>query len=107
MKRITIITILMLTFVVGCKKEEEAPSITITSDYIKDIVYYLASDELEGRNTGSEGIEKSATYIETKFKDYGVKPYFDTYRDNFKIDSFIIELLLKQLLWDIIFYEYV
>ena len=87
MKRITIIALLLLTFIVGCKKKEETQSITVTSDYIKDIVYFLASDELEGRNTGSVGIEKSATYIETKFKDYGVKPYFDTYRDNFKIDS--------------------
>ena len=87
MKRITIIALLLLTFIVGCKKKEETQSITVTSDYIKDIVYFLASDELEGRNTGSEGIEKSATFIETKFKDYGVKPYFDTYRDNFKIDS--------------------
>ena len=86
MKRITI-ALLLLTFIVGCKKKEETQSITVTSDYIKDIVYFLASDELEGRNTGSVGIEKSATFRETKFKDYGVKPYFDTYRDTFKIDS--------------------
>ncbi|MDB4303596.1 M28 family peptidase, partial [Desulfosarcina sp.] len=28
-----------------------------------------------------------ATFIENKFKTFGVKPYFKTYRDNFKVDS--------------------
>ncbi|UJH66508.1 M28 family metallopeptidase [Allomuricauda sp. SCSIO 65647] len=42
---------------------------------------YLASDKLKGRDTGSEGIEMAARYIENRFKDYGVKPYFKTYRD--------------------------
>ncbi|WP_299399409.1 M20/M25/M40 family metallo-hydrolase [uncultured Gelidibacter sp.] len=56
----------------------------VTSDELKESVYYLASDELEGRATGSEGIEKAATYIENKLKSYNVKPYFETYRDHYK-----------------------
>ena len=31
---------------------------------IGDIMNFLASDELEGRDTGSEGIEKAADFIE-------------------------------------------
>lgn len=57
----------------------------ITSEELREIVYYLASDELEGRATGSEGIEKAAVYIEKKFKSYNVPPYFKTYRDSFKV----------------------
>ena len=39
---------------------------------------YFASDELEGRATGSQGIEKAAVYIETFFRDNNIKPYFET-----------------------------
>ncbi len=35
---------------------------------------YLASDELKGRLTGSEGEKKAAAYIEKKLKSYGLKP---------------------------------
>ena len=56
----------------------------VTPEELKETVYYLASDALEGRATGSEGIEKAAVYIENKLKTYKVPPYFDTYRDNYK-----------------------
>ena len=42
---------------------------------------YLASDELEGRDSGSEGIEKAALYLQNQFKENGIKPYFSTYFD--------------------------
>ena len=57
----------------------------VTSEELKASVTYLASDELQGRNTGSEGIAKAADYIEAQFKAYGVKPYFESYRDNYTI----------------------
>ncbi len=56
----------------------------ITQQDIKVSMEYLASDELEGRATGSEGIEKAAVFIENYFKANGIKPYFETYRDNFE-----------------------
>ncbi|MEO8773276.1 MAG: M20/M25/M40 family metallo-hydrolase [Gelidibacter sp.] len=56
----------------------------VTSEELKESVYYLASDELKGRATGSEGIEKAAVYIENKLKSYKVPPYFETYRDHYK-----------------------
>lgn len=59
----------------------------ITSEEVEKMVTYLASDELNGRDTGSEGIEKAATYIENYFKDNNVKPYFETYRDHFKVNE--------------------
>lgn len=57
----------------------------VTSEELKASVTYLASDELEGRNTGSKGIAKAADYIEAQLKSYGVKPYFETFRDNYTI----------------------
>ena len=65
---------------------------TPSSEKVKEIVSpssvekhieYLASDALEGRATGSKGIEAAAVYIEKQLKSAGVKPYFETYRDSF------------------------
>lgn len=37
-------------------------------------IQYLASDELEGRNVGSPGFEKAATYVAAQFERAGLKP---------------------------------
>ncbi len=54
---------------------------------VKEVVSFLASDDLAGRETGTEGIEKAASFIESQFESYGLKPYFDSYRDNFKVSN--------------------
>lgn len=56
-----------------------------TSEELEEIVTYLASDDLKGRDTGSEGIEKAAVYIETILQENNIKPYFKTYRDSFNL----------------------
>ena len=50
-------------------------------DKVEAIMNFLASDELQGRDTGSEGIAKAADFIENIFKENGVAPYFENYRD--------------------------
>ncbi|WP_190809681.1 M28 family peptidase [Flagellimonas sp. S3867] len=63
------------------------------AERVGDIMKYLASDDLKGRDSGSEGIEMAAKYIENHFKSYHVKPYFESYRDtlsNFKKPSYNI-----------------
>lgn len=47
----------------------------VNDDNLKKHISYLASDELEGRLTGSKGEEKAANYIAGEFKKYGLKPY--------------------------------
>ena len=37
-------------------------------------IEYLASDGLEGRDVGSPGFEKAATYVEERFREIGLKP---------------------------------
>ena len=59
--------------------------ISIPENSVRASLEYLASDELEGRNTGSKGIEKAAVFIEDYFKENNIKPYFETYRDHFKV----------------------
>jgi Zn-dependent M28 family amino/carboxypeptidase len=41
----------------------------------------LSSDEFEGRESGTAGIEKAAVFLEQFFKQNNIKPYFSTYRD--------------------------
>ena len=43
----------------------------------------LASDEFQGRETGSKGLEKAADYIESFFITQDIKPYYESYKDTF------------------------
>lgn len=52
-----------------------------SSKKMDEVVTFLASDELKGRDTGSEGIEKAAVFLEDELKAYGVPPYFKSFRD--------------------------
>jgi len=54
-----------------------------TANQLRDIIYYLASDSLEGRRTGSEGERKAGDYIINFYKERGIGPYKDEYRHPF------------------------
>lgn len=65
---------------------------------VSDFLKYLSSDELEGRETGTKGIEKAAVFLEDFLKKNKVKPYFSSYRDtltNFKSPAFNIVGILE------------
>jgi len=49
----------------------------ITDEEIKAHIDYFASDELKGRDSGSEEIFEAAEYIADEFAEYGLKPAFD------------------------------
>lgn len=51
-----------------------APSAAIAAEELARHIKYLASDELEGRRSGTPGCEKAANYISDQFKKYGLKP---------------------------------
>lgn len=51
-----------------------SPVETITADAIRHHVYFLASDALEGRTTGSRGYEIAAQYGASQFLAAGLKP---------------------------------
>ena len=83
MKRLISVTLLL--FLITCKEEiKELPIITIQED-----VAVLASDDFEGRKTGTEGEQKAATYIRDRFKSLGLTPKgnADTYFQTFSFKS--------------------
>lgn len=51
-----------------------------TAKRIRSDIEYLASDELEGRRTGTRGEAKATAFIEQRYKDLGIKGYKGKYR---------------------------
>lgn len=60
---------------------EENELVSTSTETVGTMMAFLASDDLKGRDTGSEGIEKAAQYIEEHFQQYGIAPFYTTYRD--------------------------
>lgn len=63
---------------------------TITEADLRKHLTYIASDELEGRDTGSEGQKKAAAYIVEHLKEWGLQPIVNTpngksYYQNFNL----------------------
>jgi len=56
---------------------------------LKSNLQFLASDELEGRETGTRGEKLAALFIAAEMQKYGLKPYGDngTYFQNIKLVS--------------------
>src|SRR5262245_20063736 len=58
----------------------------LSIERVKKDVYFLASEECEGRGPETAGINKAADYIAAAFKDLGLKPLSDgTHFQNFTI----------------------
>ena len=78
-KRNAVPVIASLLFILLCipvmiSAQEEDPLYSITREELRDQIFFLASDELEGRDTGSEGFAIAALYAVTQFKMFGLEP---------------------------------
>ena len=60
--------LIFLSFLISCKPE------THQETRIQEDVIYLASEELEGRQTGTRGEKKAAKYIQNRFKELELSP---------------------------------
>ena len=52
---------------------------TVSEGKIKSHIYFLASDALRGRDTGSPELDIAAEYIASRFREYGVEPINGSY----------------------------
>lgn len=82
------IPLLLVLFIFACKSVpvsqttvEPKKAHVATPETVGATLSYLTSDELEGREAGSVGIQKAATYLENILQSNGIKPYFKTYKD--------------------------
>lgn len=97
MKRLLFI-LLVITFSCKSSTSTKRTPPAITAETAKTIMTYLADDNQQGRDTGSDGIDRSASYIEERFRSAGVKPFFEDFRDNFKakeLDAFNVVGVLE------------
>ena len=59
---------------------------SITTKDLKEYLYVLASDSMQGRETGTTGQRNAANYIAKFFKEIGIPPYkYNTYFQKFKV----------------------
>lgn len=70
-----------ITFASAQKKKTPTAAYRVEERSVAATLRFLASDELKGRDTGSEGAEMAAKYLEQVFAKNGIKPYFESYRD--------------------------
>ncbi|HMB95181.1 MAG TPA: M28 family peptidase, partial [Tepidisphaeraceae bacterium] len=66
---------ILLLIAVSCQSET-APTTQAQASLteLQQDVYYLASDSLEGRGVGSDGLNQAADYIAARFKSVGLSP---------------------------------
>ncbi|MEE9450501.1 MAG: M28 family peptidase [Ignavibacteriaceae bacterium] len=91
MKKVNSLLIIFLSFgFVAQFFAQTIDSPEITAAEIQAHINYLASDELKGRDTGTEQCLEAARYIENEFKKYGLLPFFDeSYMQEFPFISAI------------------
>ena len=79
------LSLMFLSSVTANAQASKSVETTVSETSVEQAMEYLTSDELAGRDTGSEEIDMAAKFIETKFDESGLVPYFETYRDSFMI----------------------
>jgi len=59
---------------VNAQSEAELVRSTVVKSDIESHIYFLASDELKGRQTGSDELKIASAYLSNHLRKYGVKP---------------------------------
>lgn len=75
MKRLSVL--LVILFVLSIQAQNKIHNTEITPEEIKANVFYLASDAMKGRFTGSPEERIAGDYIKNEFQLYGLKPAFN------------------------------
>lgn len=83
MKNLTLSIIAAASFCTAAQAQNKVsmPTYHVSEQSVATTLKFLTSDELKGRDTGSEGAEMAAKYLEDVLRKNRIKPYFATYRD--------------------------
>lgn len=92
---------LVIIVFLGCKsspspetKQNEIPAqervkptttTVVSSSDIEKNLSFLSSDDLKGREAGSNGLETAGEYIISHLKENGIAPYLPSYKDEFEV----------------------
>src|SRR6266699_1345490 len=72
---------------------------SISQEELKIYLYFLASDQLEGRSLPSRGFDTAALYVASHLAEFGLKPGGSTSQTNGPLQPYFmpIELVSKQV----------
>ncbi|MTG97267.1 MULTISPECIES: M20/M25/M40 family metallo-hydrolase [Myroides] len=65
----------------GGVKQPAKADVSANMKNIEETVYFLASDEIKGRNTSTYENQVAAKYLADKLNEYHIKPFFTSYND--------------------------
>ena len=75
MKKITLLVLVLISSILlNAQTDAQKTAATVTKSNIEGHIYFLASDELKGRETGSPEIDIAASYLANTMRRYGVQP---------------------------------
>ncbi|UYW01476.1 M28 family peptidase [Flavobacterium agricola] len=84
MKKLFWLLPLVLAACTASKKTTVTQPYQVNQTALTNTLQYLTADELEGRDSGSKGIELAANYLEDILKQNQIQPYFATYKDTLR-----------------------
>src|SRR5947209_18363390 len=104
MKKFSLISLLLIALVIEwpaayAQRKSATPASThgnpeyITAAQMKDYLYFIAADEMEGRDTPSRGLDTVAKFIAFNFSRWGLKPAGDH-------GTYVHRISLQRLLLD-------
>jgi hypothetical protein len=67
----------------------------ITEEELKVYLYFLASDELEGRNLPSRGYDTAALYVASHLAEWGLKPMGSTEKTDGPLQPYLMPIELE------------
>jgi Predicted aminopeptidases len=83
-----ILTLICLSISLNGQSDLDKVNASISQDWIKAQLEFLASDALQGRNTGSQGLEVAEAYIKAQFKLWGLAPVNGAYAQEVPFATF-------------------
>lgn len=86
-KVLTLMLALAFAGISSAQSDIQKTKETVFKNDIEGHIYFLASDELRGRNTGSPEIDIAASYLANSFRRYGVKPINGSYYQDVKLQT--------------------
>src|ERR1700760_2169416 len=85
---------------VGADSPRYGNSDSISQEELKIYLYFLASDQLEGRNLPSRGFDTAALYVASHLAEWGLKPGGSTTNTTGPLQPYFmpIELVAKSVI---------
>ena len=88
-KNVSLVFLLVMTLAVNAQNEISFEDILEGQNinFTKSIITTLTSPQFEGRDIERETISRTIIYLESIFRSYNIKTYFDNYRVAYNIDG--------------------